>query len=335
MKLNLRLLAFPGGRWLGWGAALAVILPLLWQNYQSRLPFNGFNLDNTAVSRADIFSGGPGKDGIPALTDPAVVMAKAAKSLNDDDRVIGLVVNDVAHAYPLRILTWHEVINDRLDGEPVVVTFCPLCGTGIAYRGSIDGQRLDFGVSGLLYRDNLLMYDRGTRSLWSQIEGRAISGPRKGERLEPLPIEHATWSEWRRRYPQTGVLSFRTGYSRDYSRDPYRDYATSPWSPGFDTEDRLPPKARVIGVRLGGETRAYPFPTLALIAPEDSLRDRLGGQSITIAYSAIDYSARVEDADGNVLPMTLAYWFAWRDRYPKTDIYEAANGPASHHIPEH
>jgi len=322
MQYNIRILAFPGGRWLGWGMALVIILPLLWNHYQSRQPFNGFDLVNTAVSREEIQSGGPGRDDIPALTDPGVVPAAAAEALRGDDRVIGLTVNGAARAYPLRILIWHEVVNDRLGGESVVVTYCPLCRTGIAYRGGIKGKRLRFGVSGLLYRDNLLMYDRESQSLWSQIEGRAVSGSRRGEHLDPLPIEHATWKQWRRRHPHTDVLSFRTGYRRDYDRDPYANYASSAYGPDHDKEGPLPPKAQVIGVRIGGETRAYPFSMLALIAPEGVLRDCLGGEKIEITYNAIDRSARVEDRSGRTVPMMLAYWFAWRDFHPETDIYE-------------
>jgi len=217
MKRNVRVLPFRGGRWLGWAVSLAIILPLLWSQYERRLPFNGFDVDDAAVSRAEITAGGPGRDDIPALEDPAVVPAAGAAALDADDRVIGLRLNGAARAYPLRILTWHEVVNDRLGDEAVVVTYCPLCGTGVAFGASIDEERLHFGVSGLLYRDNLLMYDRASQSLWSQIRGEAVSGPRRGARLERLPIEHATWAEWKRRHPHTDVLSFRTGHRRDVS----------------------------------------------------------------------------------------------------------------------
>lgn len=322
MKFNFRLLPFAGGRWLGWGIALLIILPLAWQQYQRHLPFNGFNVSNASVAQSDILYGGPGRDDIPALTDPAVVPAAAASFLAENDRVIGLVINGVARAYPLRILTWHEVVNDYLGGEPVVVTYCPLCGTGIAFHGAPNGERLIFGVSGLLYRDNLLMYDRSSRSLWSQIRGIAVSGQQRDKKLEPLPLEHASWGAWRRRYPQTDVLSLDTGYRRDYDRDPYHDYAADAYGPVLADDQRLPPKAWIIGIRHRGASKAYPFPTLALIAPQGVVQDSLGGETIEITYNAINRSAAVHDSSGKVLPMMLAYWFAWRDLHPQTDVYE-------------
>lgn len=320
------LVSFPGARWVGWALALAIILPMAWERYQERRPFNGFDLSNASVPQEEIASGGPGRDGIPALTDPRIVSADKADFLVDEDRILGLVVGDNPRAYPLQILNWHEIVNDRLGGEYVVVSYCPLCGTGIAYRGEHDGQRLRLGVSGLLYRDNLLMYDRATHSLWSQITGEALSGPLQGKHLENLPLEHMTWGQWRKRYPRTDVLSIRTGHRRDYDQDPYAAYAAQAFAPGEHRDDRLPPKAWVIGVELGGKTRAYPFATLMEMGPKGIVHDSLGGQPLEISYHGEDRSATVRDVDGNVLPMMLAYWFAWLGFHPETSLYQGAEG---------
>jgi Protein of unknown function (DUF3179) len=207
MNWNPKLLSFRGARCVAWGLALAIALPLAWQRYRDVQPHNGFDVSAASIDARRIDGGGPGRDGIPALTDPAAVPAGEADFLRDDDIVIGLSVADQARAYPLKILNWHEVVNDRLGGQAVAVTYCPLCGTGIAFAATLNGERLDFGVWGLLYQDNLLLYDRATKSLWSQFMGQAVSGARLGARLTSVPIEHASWRAWRTRHPQTSVLA--------------------------------------------------------------------------------------------------------------------------------
>ena len=141
----------------------------------------------------EILPGDPLKDGIPALTNPTTVPANAADYLNDTDLVLGITINGESRAYPLRILNWHEIANDMLGGKPLAVTFCPLCGTGIALDPVVDGEAIEFGVSGLLHNSDLLMYDRGTDtpSLWAQAPGKAVVGPRTGTLLDLLPITQA------------------------------------------------------------------------------------------------------------------------------------------------
>lgn len=313
-----------GSRWIVYPLVLAIIAPLLWNTWLRLHPWHGFRVDNATVDIERIEGGGPGRDDIPALTDPAVLAADAADYLDDDDLVLGLERNGEARAYPIRILNWHEIVNDRLGGEAVVVTFCPLCGTGMVFSGIVQGERLDFGVSGLLYRDNLLMYDRGTESLWSQLMGEAVSGPLAGAQLHRLPVEHRTWREWRDRYPETTVLSIRTGHRRDYEEDPYRAYSASPFTlGGHEMLGPLPAKAWVIGVRIADQARAYPFASLALQAPSGILHDELAGQTIRVEYNAIERTAMVQDANGEVLPGTLAFWFAWYDFHPETNIWTA------------
>lgn len=159
---------------------------------------NGFDLQGALVPAEAILPGGPPRDGIPAIDRPRFVDA-ARSGLAPKDRVLGLRLGREARAYPVRILNWHESVNDRVDGRPVAVTYCPLCGSGVAFDARVAGQEASFGVSGLLYNSDVLLYDRGTQSLWSQIMGRAISGPLKGTPLVSLPLTHTSWTDWRER----------------------------------------------------------------------------------------------------------------------------------------
>jgi hypothetical protein len=243
---------------------------------------NRFDLSGALVPAAAIEAGGPPRDGIPAIDQPRFVDA-ARSGLADADRILGLERTGVARAYPVRILNWHEIVNDRLGDEPVAVTYCPLCGTGIAFDARVGGQAASFGVSGLLYNSDVLLYDRRTESLWSQILGRAIAGPMKGTVLPSVPITHTSWAAWRVRHPRTEVLSTQTGFQRDYGRDPYDGYDKVPRLM-FDVQHRdarLPLKAWVMGLVINGQARAYPFDWLAQKADaQGRWFDQLGGQRI-------------------------------------------------------
>ncbi len=187
---------------------------------------NGFDVSQAEVPVSEIHRGGPPRDGIPALTDPEFVASDQAPWLDADDRVLGVHRNGIAKAYPLGIMNYHEVVNDLFAGEPVAVTYCPLCFSGLAFRAEEpDGTRLLLGVSGLLYNSAVLLYDQRSESLWSQIAASAISGPRRGETLETVPLANTTWEAWRNEHPETVVLSRNTDYSRNYDRDPYAEYA--------------------------------------------------------------------------------------------------------------
>ena len=207
-------------------------------------PSEEFDFSKYNVPLEDILSGGPPKDGIPAILNPVFVTASKADFLNEEDRILGLVEEGETKAYPIKILNWHEIVNDRLDGKPVVVTFCPLCGTGIGFEGKGHGRAYTFGVSGLLYQSDLLMYDHQTESLWSQISMEAVAGPLTGTKLQHVFLEHTTWGEWKRVHPSTLVLSTKTGYHRNYDRDPYLGYAQRPelMFPINHSDDRYHPK---------------------------------------------------------------------------------------------
>ena len=170
---------------------------------------NGFDLATAEIPPDDILRGGPPRDGIPAVHDPKFVPADAATFLAPDDRVLGLVVDETARAYPVRILDWHEIVNDRIGDTAFAVTYCPLCGSGVVFRANVGGEQLSFGVSGLLYKSDVLLYDLQTETLWSQLLRRAVSGELRGTRLQSLPVVHTTWRDWKTRHPDSQVLSDR------------------------------------------------------------------------------------------------------------------------------
>jgi hypothetical protein len=282
-----------------------------------------FDLSKHSVPLDQIVPGGPGKDGIPAILKPAFVPATEATFLKDEDRVLGLGRGDEAKAYPIRILNWHEIVNDTIGGKPVVVTYCPLCGTGIGFEGLVKGRPHTFGVSGLLYQSDLLMYDHQTQSLWSQISMEAVAGPMTGVKLTHIFLEHTTWAEWRRDHPNTLVLSRKTGYFRDYDRDPYLGYAQRA-DLMFETtrfDPRYHPKEWVLGVEVNGTFKAYPFAELR--KAKNPVTDQVNGQPLRIEFSQRASSARVTDAQGNPIPSVTAYWFAWYAFHPDAQVYKA------------
>lgn len=208
-------------------------------------------------------SGGVPLDGIPAIDSPQFeAAAQAADALQPDDVVFGVAMNGEAKAYPRRVLVWHEIVNDRIGGENVSVTYCPLTGTTIGFkRGDTT-----FGVSGDLVNSNLIMYDRETESRWPQMLGTAISGPLKGQSLERFRVIWTSWESWQALYPETRVLSSRTGYARDYYRDPYGGSYNPPTGyygegkPTFPTlysDQRLEPKVIVTGARTADGSIAF------------------------------------------------------------------------------
>jgi hypothetical protein len=170
-----------------------------------------------------ILSGGPPQDGIPSIDNPKFQSVQEADEiLEDSEFVLGLNINGDRRAYPLQILVWHEIVNDVVGGEPVAITYCPLCFTNQVFNRTLsDGNVVEFGTSGKLYNSNLVMYDRKSNSLWSQALGEGIVGDYSGVKLERIPFDIAYWKEWKELYPESKVLSRDTGSVRPYGADPY------------------------------------------------------------------------------------------------------------------
>jgi hypothetical protein len=218
-------------------------------------------LPDPLVDPARVISGGPPPDGIPSIDRPRFELASGVEWLAPDEPVLAL--GD--RAYPVQIMIWHEIVNDTIDGRPVAVTYCPLCTSALAFDRRVDERVLTFGTSGKLYLSDLVMYDRQTESLWSQIEGRAIAGVQAGTELERIPVATVPWERWREANPQGWVLSRDTGVDRDYGRNPYRGYdepGATPFLFDGEPDPRLPPKERVIG--LGGQRHRVTLPAAAV-----------------------------------------------------------------------
>lgn len=276
------------------GAGLAGADMVIAAHQGDRVPFDTseWKTDFTrhSVALQDIISGGPPKDGIPAIDRPQFdTVAKADGWLKPKEPVILLERAGDARAYPLQVLIWHEIVNDMVGGTPVSVTFCPLCNTSIAFDRRLEArlaaQVLDFGTTGKLRFSDLVMYDRQTETWWQQATGEAIVGALTGKRLTFLPSQVISWEMFRRSYPQGKVLNRETGHSRAYGRNPYVGYDninSSPFLYAGPKDDRLPPMERVVTVSLGGEDVAYPFSVLEKVRVAN---DTVGGRPIVVLFS--------------------------------------------------
>lgn len=282
----------------------------------------------------NIMSGGPPKDGIPSIDEPKYTSAKEADQwLLPHDVVFGLQKNGFIAAYPQRILVWHEIVNERVAGQPVAITYCPLTGTAIGFYGDISADvPTQFGVSGKLVNSNLIMYDRASDSYWPQVLGTAIAGAAKGIALEEFPVTWTTWERWKRKHPETRVLSRSTGFFRDYGRrgDPYGSYLEE--SMGYYDSDavlfrpihrdpRLHPKAVVVGMRdAKGNALAILKDTLRR---QRAVEAEVGGRAVVVRYDAELDAHHVEFSDsGERLNAFDAMWFAWTAFYPGTQLVQ-------------
>ena len=270
----------------------------------------------------DLLSGGPPPDGIPALDDPAFEAVADTTWLGDDDPVLSLTVAGETRAYPLGIITWHEIVNDTVGGVPVAVTYCPLCNSGVAFERTVDGEETTFGVSGLLYADNLVMYDRATESLWPQLTGTASVGTRTGTKLKAIPMGVVGWSQFTAEHPDALVLSRDTGHERAYGSNPYVGYDEPSSDPIFPlpagADDRMLPKERVIGLGEAASAvalRRSDVARLGVVAVEvdgapvtvwhlPGQRSALGGQQITEAEEIGTVAVLDPRLDGEVLEFT-------------------------------
>ena len=285
------------------------------------LELNGFKIVDPLIPADQIKSGGPPRDGIPSIDKPKFVPVSGADFMSMSDKVMGVNYNGEIRAYPVKILNWHEIVNDRFGNKSVVITYCPLCGSGVVFEAKINGENLRFGVSGLLYNSDVLLYDRKTGSLWSQLKESAVNGPMKGTKLKKIPAVYMTWEDWIDNYPDSWVLSVDTGFGRNYERNPYFGYESSPgiWFDVEHTSDKLFSKEPVYGIVLDNSAKAYP---LSYLNKEERgfFSDTFKGRSIQIKRVAKD-SYIFSDEKGSVIPAVQAFWFAWYTFYPDTDIY--------------
>ncbi|MDE1765601.1 MAG: DUF3179 domain-containing protein [Thaumarchaeota archaeon] len=307
----------------------------------------------------EIKNGGPPPDGIPSIDNPKFVPASQAQFMNNDDLVIGLRLNGQTKAYPLFILVWHEIVNDKLGDTPVAITYCPLCFTTQVFERTLNDTEVQFGTSGKLYNSNLVMYDRLTGSYWSQALGESIKGPLAGDELKKIPFDVAKWTDWKSLYPDTLVLTTDTGYQRAYGSDPYGDYYTSPYIlfPVLHKDDRMQPKEKIVGFEDSGHYKAYKISDLESLKV---VNDSVGNKQILLAtlypgmVRAFDRNAdgktldfvyidgKITDKqtnsewnfDGEAISGTMqgthlqrlvinpGFWFEWVAFHPTTEVYQ-------------
>ena len=255
------------------------------------------NWNRHTIDYDELLSGGPPRDGIPSIDAPVFVSPEdASEWLAGNEPVIALEIGGEARAYPLQILTWHEIANDVVGGVPVAVTFCPLCNSAIVFDRSLNGEVYEFGTSGLLRNSDLVMYDRTTESLWQQLTGESIIGDLAGERLAFLPSSLVSFDDFQDAFPDGVVLSRDTGFNRNYGRNPYAGYDTIGQSPFlFDgpMDDRLQAMERVVTVQLAGATGeiidvAYP---LSLLSEAGAINDTRAGQDLVVLHAGGTSSA--------------------------------------------
>ena len=280
---------------------------------------NGFSLTRLEVDASKIVAGGPGKDGIHSVDAPTFASLPEATWLGRDTEVLGVRVAGQARAYPIRMLEYHQIVNDVIGDTPVLISYDPLAGTPFAYSRRVDGKTLTFGVSGLLYNHNFLMYDRETSSLWSQFLGRAIAGPLSGKRLERIPLRQETAGAWVKRVGDTQVLKHPDPEHVPYVMSPYSSYWVEDklLFPVEARDDRYHAKELVFGVVVNGKARAY----LGSILTREggSVDERIDGKRVQVRYSS-ETGTFDWDVDEGV-EVAEAYWLAWKAFHPDTEIW--------------
>lgn len=290
------------------------------------------------------------RDAIPSIDKPKFVsVQEAEKFLDDNEVVFGVEFNKDARAYPQQILNWHEIVNDKIGNVPVAVTFCPLCGSGIVFKRVVNGQETTFGVSGKLYNSDLVMYDRLTNTLWSQLDGTAIIGELAEQKLEILPLTITSWQDWKKSFPNSKVLSRDTGFVRDYDTYPYGTYESSAeiLFPISTRDSTYHPKTRIYGIEVNNKFKAY---LKGDIAREKIINDNFNGKNLLIVYDESIDDARIFYRDdkefilkngklvsGDIeydlndnssnnklqeLQVVKAFWFAWYAFHSDTEIYK-------------
>jgi hypothetical protein len=273
------------------------------------------------VDPEKIVGGGPPKDGIPSIDNPKYVsVADADEWIQDNELVLAIIYKGVKRVYPLQIMVWHEIVNDKIAGDPLLITYCPLCGSGIAFERTINGEEVEFGTSGKLFNSNLVMYDRKTNSYWTQIGGRAIVGELTGTRLTPVSIETVVWRDWKKVHSDSEVLSQNTGYIRAYGRDPYGSYYEDSllFFPVEERDDRIHPKTVIFGIEVDGVFKAYREDDLKELG---TIVDTVNGVNVKVDRDDAGIVKITDTGSGEEIVKERDFWFAWYAFHPDTELY--------------
>jgi len=280
----------------------------------------------SSIPLDEIKDGGPGKDGIPSIDNPKFIStSNADEFLDSESEGLGISIDGKQRFYPYQILVFHEIVNDTFQNTPIAVTYCPLCKTGIVFERTLDGQPIEFGVSGKLYQSNLLMYNRGPdgekESYWSQVKGEAVVGPRTGEALEIVSSTPVKYGDWKQQHPKTEVLSRDTGHRRSYGRNPYEGYFNSEqvrFGADFD-DNRLGPKVLTYGITIAGQAKAYPADS---ISSGETLTDTVNGVSVKLQKDSAGSLTVIRQDTGEQVDFVTGFWFSWLSVNPKSEVYQ-------------
>ncbi len=277
-----------------------------------------------SVPLNEIVSGGPPKDGIPSIDNPKFIsVVQASKFLDDKEPGVALTIGKVNRFYPFQILVWHEIVNDIINGKRVLITYCPLCFSGIVFDPLVKGEQVEFGTSGKLWNSNLVMYDRKTNSLWSQILGEAIVGEMTGTKLKVLASDQVRFGEWKKLYPDGEVLSRDTGAERFYGQDPYGDYYTTSGTffPVKKIDNRLSSKEFILGIVINGKAKAY-WP--AAVKKIGNFEDKFADKTIVVRYEkdldVVRLFQKKQDGTLERINPFGAFWFSWVAAHPDTEL---------------
>ena len=282
-----------------------------------------FNLEGLTIPRDALIRGNQPKDGIVALDDPAAIPIAEASFLTPASPVVGVIADGMARAYPIRVLSYHEFINDRLGGVNLGISYCALCGSATVIDRRLDDTTYTFGVAGLLYQSNMVLFDRTDQALWSQLTSTALSGPNAGRVLRNLPgWEVTTFEAWSLTHPDSTVIVDPTDVDEDWV-DPLAEYAASdeldPRFRDLPVDPRLGSKATILGISHGGVARAYALDALQKLG-RPTLHDRIGGSPLEIRVDLESRSARFTECPESAI-VVQTYWFAWAARFPGTEVY--------------
>lgn len=279
-----------------------------------------------SVPLDEVIGGGPPKDGIPSIDAPKFVAINEVTFVAYEEPGLAISLNGIDRFYPFQILVWHEIVNDTFGNQRVLVTYCPLCLSGIVFDPMVAGERVEFGTSGKLWNSNLAMYDRKTDSLWSQILGEAIVGEMTGTKLTILSSDQIKFGDWKKIHPQGQVLSRDTGAERFYGRDPYGDYYNDNSDVGFGVkarDNRLENKDFVLGLVIDGKAKAYYPPA---IKAKGEVTDTFAGKTIVARYEKDIDAVRLFErkADGSLERINpfSAFWFSWVAAHQDTELYK-------------
>jgi hypothetical protein len=271
------------------------------------------------VNLDDLHQGCPARDCFASIDNPKYVEAGDAGHVSDEDVVLALSMDGEHRAWPARILDHHEIVNDTIAGVPVAITWCPLCGSAVGIIREVDGQVTEFGVSGVLYNSDLVIYDRTTETLWDQIEAKGIVGPLTGTELELVPVTMTRWGKWKDAHPDTLVLSDDTGFGRDYTQDRYQEYRGSGnlIFPVARNNDTIHPKSVVFGFVVDDRKIAV---TEELLTKSAGLTHSIDGRDYRIALADDGVVSMTDTESGESHAPTRLYWFAWYTFHPETEL---------------